>query len=411
MQHYDYIILGGGISGLTFGRLLQQHTNKTFLILEKEAEVGGLCRTKNVDGNWFDIGGGHFLCTKQQRVYDFVFSHVPKESFNSFERKTNIAIHDTHVDYPLEDNLWQLSKELQLEYVYSALRSLELSEWSSSFENYIIKNVGKKIYDTYLRPYNEKLWGIPMSELDSDWAYKIPATGLRSILRSVIYKEANKGLIPSHQTFYYPKEGGFGVIPTAIYEKVKDNVLLNTSVNFLNYNPYNSVWTVNNEFTATAVITTIPWTALPVAGAWAHPAQQSLKHNSLTVSLHKAEYEHDWHWTFIPDENISEHRHFYVNNYATSNKDKCIAKETNSDVFLNTHGNMALSECIAYYENEYAYPIPTTGYRDRITSILKYYSEKNMYGLGRWGQWEYYNSDVCMEQAMQLIGKLENVKL
>ena len=29
----------------------------------------------------------------------------------------------------------------------------------------------------------------------------------------------------------------------------------------------------------------------------------------------------------------------------------------------------------------------------------------NLYGVGRWGQWQYFNMDVCMLEAMKFMEK------
>ena len=41
-----------------------------------------LCRTKKIGGHTLDIGGGHFLCTKYDHVYKFIFNHIGVENFN-----------------------------------------------------------------------------------------------------------------------------------------------------------------------------------------------------------------------------------------------------------------------------------------------------------------------------------------
>lgn len=56
-----YLILGAGPAGLTFANKLKQEGVDDFLVLEKESEAGGLCRSIEVDGFPFDIGGGAFL--------------------------------------------------------------------------------------------------------------------------------------------------------------------------------------------------------------------------------------------------------------------------------------------------------------------------------------------------------------
>ena len=61
MEKYKYLILGAGPAGLTFANLLLQNGEESFLVIEKESEAGGLCRSHEVDGAPLDIGGGHFL--------------------------------------------------------------------------------------------------------------------------------------------------------------------------------------------------------------------------------------------------------------------------------------------------------------------------------------------------------------
>ena len=61
MKKIKYLILGAGPAGLTFANMLRLRGETSFLVLEKETQAGGLCRSVNVDGSPFDIGGGHFL--------------------------------------------------------------------------------------------------------------------------------------------------------------------------------------------------------------------------------------------------------------------------------------------------------------------------------------------------------------
>ena len=124
---YDYIIIGGGISGVACARILQLSGVKDFLILEAQSEPGGLCRTKQIGGHVLDIGGGHFLCTKYKEVYDFIFRHIPESEFNRFRRVSKIALHGQYVDYPLESAISQFSSECCADYLISIARNGEVS--------------------------------------------------------------------------------------------------------------------------------------------------------------------------------------------------------------------------------------------------------------------------------------------
>src|ERR1700747_1807062 len=105
MQSYRYVILGAGPSGLAFAHSLRLAGENSFVILEKEAEVGGLCRSREVDGKPLDIGGGHFLDLKRKDVLDLLFRFMPREEWEEHRRVSKIRIRGKEVDYPLEANL------------------------------------------------------------------------------------------------------------------------------------------------------------------------------------------------------------------------------------------------------------------------------------------------------------------
>lgn len=52
-----YLILGAGPAGLSLANAFRLAGVSDFLVLEKEAEAGGLCRSVDVDGSPFDLGG------------------------------------------------------------------------------------------------------------------------------------------------------------------------------------------------------------------------------------------------------------------------------------------------------------------------------------------------------------------
>ena len=52
--------------------------------------------------------------------------------------------------------------------------------------------------------------------------------------------------------------------------------------------------------------------------------------------------------------------------------------------------------------NEYAYPLNTIEKPRIMYSLLSYCKTKSVYGLGRWGEHNHYNSDVTVERAMCL---------
>ena len=97
-----FLILGAGPAGLTFANRLKQKGETDFLVLEKEERAGGLCRSIEVDGSPFDIGGGHFLDVRRLQVNEFLFRYMPEKEWNKYERDTKIVVNGIHINHPIE---------------------------------------------------------------------------------------------------------------------------------------------------------------------------------------------------------------------------------------------------------------------------------------------------------------------
>ena len=52
--------------------------------------------------------------------------------------------------------------------------------------------------------------------------------------------------------------------------------------------------------------------------------------------------------------------------------------------------------------NEYAYPLNTADKPGIMKKLLGWTKERQVYGLGRWGEHAHYNSDVVVELAREL---------
>ena len=60
-------ILGGGISGCALARMLAEDDHDV-TVLEKSERVGGLCKSRQIDGFTFDEAGGHIIFSKDKDV-------------------------------------------------------------------------------------------------------------------------------------------------------------------------------------------------------------------------------------------------------------------------------------------------------------------------------------------------------
>jgi protoporphyrinogen oxidase len=403
---HDFIIIGAGVTGITLCKLLREKF-PNILVLEAESEIGGLCKTKVINGHILDIGGGHFFGTKYDEVYQYIFKYLPKKDFNYFQRVSKINIENTDIDYPIESNIWQLPIEKQIEYIISVVRNEEALgvKEPKNYEQWIRWKLGNKICDNYMIPYNIKLWGVEPAEMDIDWLYKIPRVNVEEVIRYCLEKTQDVNKYPAHIKFYYPKDGGFGSIVNAIAEDELQYIKTDTKAEKLVFDENSKTWLINDKYRAKNVINTTPWNDLYKSLGEPHHLKKhfdKIKYNKIVVSLYEKTYTHNYHWRYIPNITEQHHREFYIHNFAPASKNNGIYIETNIDRF-NKDKITFQGRNICHFETKAAYPIPVISHADAIKNILEYYKGKNLFGVGRWGQHQYQNADVSIMEAIKFV--------
>ncbi len=415
-QIYDYIIIGGGITGVAAARRIQQLNKGDFIVLEEEKKTGGLCRTEYINGHYLDIGGGHVLHSKFKEVLDWIFEHIPQNDFNKFDTKVLIDLEGHPIEFPIELNLWQLPTELQVEYLYSYLNASGKKIKYENFESWIKNYLGDKIAENYMIPYNKKLWCMDISRLNTDWLIKIPETDVKLILKSIIERNSNfTEKVVSHKSFYYPKYGGFQSVFDAIQSPVKNNIITNYEVTNLNYDENTKVWHINNTYQARKIINTAPWTKLKItinqnSDKFDYENEfKNLEFLSNVISLWEREpYTHKAHWMYLPNDNVEQHREFYIHNFAPYSKPGGVMTDINRKRWLEFNKKWKAGTPMYEHENIYSYPLPTTIYKESMKKILNFSKLYNLYGLGRWGQWQYFNTDQCVKQVLDFFDNENN---
>lgn len=401
---YDYIIIGGGITGVAAARRLQQLGKTNFVLLEGSGESGGLCRTKVVDGHYLDIGGGHVLHSKFPEVLEWIFQHIPIDQFNKYDTKVLIDLENHPVEFPIELNLWQLPVDMQVEYLYSYLNAASKDIKYENFESWIRNYLGDKIADNYMIPYNQKLWCMDISKLNTDWLIKIPETDVKLVLKSIIEKNSNfTEKVVSHKSFYYPKAGGFQSVFDAIKSPVADSIELNVDVKTLRYNEKSQLWIVNEKYVTKKIINTAPWTTIDIQlKDFDYKKElENLEYLSDVISLWEREpYSHGAHWMYIPNPDIEQHREFYICNFAPYSKPGGVMTDINRKRWVENGKQWKAGIPLYEHENIYSYPLPTKIYKESMKKILNFSKDYNLYGLGRWGQWQYFNTDQCIKQVL-----------
>lgn len=398
MEHYKYIILGAGPTGLTIAHSLMDGgiARSQILVVEKESVAGGLCRSERVDDAPLDIGGGHFLDVKRREVLDFVFRFMPEAEWNKYMRVSKIRICDTEVDYPLEANLWQLSKDDQVDYLESIAQAgcVRGEPMPKAFADWVVWKLGNRIASDYMLPYNRKIWSMDPNALGTYWLYKLPDVSFRETLRSCLEGNAF-GALPAHGVFLYPKAHGYGEVWRRMGEALGPALRTGTPVASVDL----AARVVNGQWHADTIINTVPWTLWPSFCALPEPVREQialLKNASIDVDYHPETLNNPSHWIYEPDETIAHHRLLLRSNFANG---ACgYWSETNAARSTPATGWR--------HHNEFAYPVNTLGKPEAVAAVGAWAAQHGILSAGRWGKWEHMNSDVAVAEALALARSL-----
>lgn len=157
MNSADYLIVGSGLTGSVIARLLAD-AGREVLILERRSHLGG-----NVHDHTHDSGirihtyGPHYFRTSSDRIWDFVTRFAPFYRYEGFIRSL--------VDGKLEN--WPVAGSYIRQHIGENWKP-EFTGTPSNFEEAALSLMPRKIYEEFVKEYNEKQWGVPATELSAE---------------------------------------------------------------------------------------------------------------------------------------------------------------------------------------------------------------------------------------------------
>lgn len=215
------VILGGGPAGLTAAYELGR-ANVASVILEREAEVGGLAKTVEYRGFRFDLGGHRFFTDSDwvQALWEDVLG----DAFLFRPRLSRILYRNRFFQYPLRplDAFLGLGVLASIQVLLSYARAkLWPAAPERTFEDWTSNRFGRQLYRTFFKSYTEKVLGIACTELSADWAARrLDGLSLSTALGNAFARSTPDATARSLiDAFHYPRLGS-GMLWQALAHRI-----------------------------------------------------------------------------------------------------------------------------------------------------------------------------------------------
>ncbi len=437
------VVIGAGPAGLTAAYELGK-AGVPPVVLEGTDVVGGISRTVERDGWRFDIGGHRFF-TKVPEVEALWHEILPADEFLLRPRMSRIYYRGKLFDYPLKasnalGNLGLLEAlKCVLSYVMVRIRP---PKDQTNFEGWVAARFGWRLYRIFFKTYTEKVWGVPASEIQADWAaQRIKNLSLFSaVLNALMPKRNQKEIASLIEEFQYPKYG-----PGLMWERAAEHVegqggtvLMESKVTRIVRDEDGARTVVARtpsgemRLAARHVVSSMPISSLvrvmdPPAPREVRAAADDLRYRDfLTVALVVPEsfsFPDNWIYIHSPEVRVGRVQNFGSwSPYLVKDGRTCLGLE----YFVNEHDDLWDSsdeELIALAQKEItelglvtgdvfeagyvvrmpkAYPVYDEFYKGNVEVIRRWLAEAvpNVHPVGRNGMHRYNNADHSMMTAL-----------
>jgi UDP-galactopyranose mutase len=425
--HVDQLIVGAGPTGLAAAYYLGQWApaHQTLLI-EREANVGGWCRSISDKGFTFDFAG-HIMFSNEPEVLR-LYKLLLGENVHWQNREAWVYSKDVYTRYPFQGALYGLPPAVLKECLIGAIEAQNLAQAvmpapaaPANFEEFIYRVWGKGVAKHFAVPYNEKLWAVPLKEMETSWlGGRVPLPNLEQMIEGAL--EPTPAPMGPNARFGYPLHGGFQALMEGFVPLIDAEMALGTKL--VSLSPRDRLARLSDGRTLHygKLVSTMPLPQLVAvcgdqAPAAVREAAASLRHVSVRcVNLGVARANvTDKHWIYYPEDTVF-HRIFVQGNASPHNNppggfgltceitygplkplpadgqdliDLCIADAKrvgmlrDDDEMITT--NQVDMPC-AYVVYDHARAANVALIRDWLLSF-------DIVLAGRYSEWAYYNSD------------------
>ncbi len=212
------LVVGAGLAGSVCARKLAEAGEKV-LVVERLNHIGGHCYDfKNNAGITVHRYGPHIFHTESKRVWDFVTGF---SDFHYYQHRVLAyaegAFHKFPINLDTINGIYGTALNInEVEgFLSNEVESSNYQDPVENFEDAVIAQVGKKMYEMFFRNYTIKQWERDPRELSPELAKRIPVRKNRD---ARYFSDPYQGI----------PEKGYTALISAILDHENISVLLNT---------------------------------------------------------------------------------------------------------------------------------------------------------------------------------------
>jgi protoporphyrinogen oxidase len=314
-----------------------------------------------------------------------------------------------------------------------------------NFEEWMYQNFGRGLSETFLLPYNRKVWAHEPRHMSHTWnRERMPRPDRLSLLKNFALRTNATSWGPN-RTFRFPKVGGTGSVWKRMAEYIgSERVSPDTRVVHINTAKKQVLCTNGNVYTYENLLTTVPLTTLvqmitPTLPEEVLQAAQNLKHSSshiVGIGLKGAPPAHiaRTSWLYFPESSTPFYRATVFSNYSTAHTPQgehwSLMTETSETPHKPVDKETIIEEAAAgalktglikniediasawHYRAEHGYPTPSLGRDSALAVLFPALEERGIASRGRFGGWKYEvsNQDHSFMQGVEWADRMHSGK-
>ena len=432
------IVIGAGVTGLMAAWQLAS-AGMDVLVLEATRHVGGMATTFRHKDFLLDQGPHKFFSVMEDRMR-MAEEIMGADDFLTVPKRSRIRLAGHFLNYPI--GLLDVMKNLDpfiavsggCSYLFQLMCNIFDRHPDVSYEDWLVKRFGSKLYELIFAEYARKIWGDPKTLARELAETRVAIPGLLPLLWHMLFARGNGPVIHA-ETFRYPKLGS-GQFSCRLAELVlrhggKIQYSCPVAKMVVSNHHVSSICIGSREVISVSptdvVVTTVPIGYLtrhiePSPPVDVVQATHSLKARHLVllyIILNRPSVSDD-SWFFFPETEYVFTRVFEQKNfsqYMCPEDRTCLCLEIvatdenlwhtpDADLYeraisgLEETGLADRSQVIEHFTRrmKWVYPVYDLDYRENARTVLNYLdSIPNLYSVGRQGGFNYVGQIDCLD--------------